>query len=278
MLSLCLTRVKGILADRGDARAMIFKRFAAGLRAQNWLAISIELAIVIVGVFVGTWVANWNERRAEQQRAQQMIGELVPGLQSFRDYFGSARTYYATTRAYADTAFAGWRGDTRVSDDQFVIGAYQASQIYTFGVNATNWTQVFGGARLGELDDPELRRHLANLMTLNFDQIDTPSIDTPYRHHVREVIPEDIQDAIRAQCGDRPPPDTNLIQMLPPTCSLSFPATRWADAARRLRSTPELVDELRWQRAAAATFLSNMELFEQETDAVLARIGSVRRR
>jgi hypothetical protein len=200
-----------------------------------------------------------------------MIGELRPGLTAFRDFFVSARTYYATTRAYADTAFAGWRGDSGVGDKAFVIAAYQASQIYTFGTNATNWTQVFGGTKLTELDDPELRRHLANLMTLNFDQIDMVSIDTPYRHHVREVIPEDIQDAIRDQCGDQPMP--GLLQRLPPTCSLDLPNADWAGAARRLRATPKLADELRWHRAATATFLDNMDLFELETNAVLARLS-----
>jgi len=32
---------------------MIFKRSVAGFRAQDWLAITIELAIVIIGVFIG---------------------------------------------------------------------------------------------------------------------------------------------------------------------------------------------------------------------------------
>ena len=38
---------------------MIYKRVAARLRAQDWLAITIELGIVVLGVFIGTWVANW---------------------------------------------------------------------------------------------------------------------------------------------------------------------------------------------------------------------------
>lgn len=42
---------------------MIYKRVAARLRAQDWVAITIELAIVVVGVFVGTWVADWNQAR-----------------------------------------------------------------------------------------------------------------------------------------------------------------------------------------------------------------------
>lgn len=253
---------------------MIFKRFAADLRAQNWFAITVELAIVVVGVFIGTVVANWNERRAQEERARAMLEELRPGLVAFSDFFETARDYYDITRRYADTAFAGWRGEPGVGDDQFVISAYQASQIYVVGINSSTWTQVFGGDQLKNINDRTLRRHLANFMTLNFDQIDTPAIDTPYRHHVRAVIPEDIQDAIRAQCGDTAVSGKPFVQALPATCRIDLPAARWADAAARLRRVPTLVDELRWHRAASAAFLSNMTLFESEANAVLQRMDA----
>ena len=48
---------------------MIFKRFAANLRAQNWFAIGVELGIVILGVFIGTLVANANQQRLEGRDA-----------------------------------------------------------------------------------------------------------------------------------------------------------------------------------------------------------------
>ncbi len=47
-------------------RAMIYKRVAAWLRGQDWVAILIELGIVILGVFVGTQVSNWNATRTER--------------------------------------------------------------------------------------------------------------------------------------------------------------------------------------------------------------------
>ena len=256
---------------------MIYRRFAANLRAQNWTAIGIELAIVIVGVFIGLQVSNWNQARIEQRATQRMIEELKPGLANFLDFFETAKIYYSTTGRYADTAFAGWRNDPNVTDEQFVIGAYQASQIYTFGVNAVNWTQVFGGDQLASIEDAELRRGLANLMTLNFDMIDTPTIDTPYRQNVRQVIPEDIQDKIRAQCGDRVLPNKPLTQTLPAACDLDLPRERWARAAAALRARPDLTAALRWHRAATATFLSNMELFEFQTRQVFDRIEATSR-
>ena len=48
-------------ARPGDGM-MIYKRAIAKLRGQEWSAIAIELAIVVVGVFMGTWVANGEKR------------------------------------------------------------------------------------------------------------------------------------------------------------------------------------------------------------------------
>ena len=253
---------------------MIFKRFAANLRAQNWSAIGIELMIVVIGVFIGTQVSNWNQARLEKRATERMIEELKPGLQNFIDFFDTAKVYYATTGAYAETAFAGWRNDPAISDEQFVIAAYQASQIYSLGLNAVNWAQVFGGDQLKNIDDPKMRRGLANLMTLNYDMIDLPAVDTPYRQNVRQVIPEDIQDAIRAKCGDTVIPDKPLTQRLPTTCDLDFPESRWVSGAAALRAQPDLVRQLRWHRAAVAAFLSNMDLFESQTHEVNDRIGA----
>lgn len=254
---------------------MIFKRAVAKLRAQDWWAISIELLIVIVGVFIGTMVANWNQQRLERKATEKMLVELTPGLTNFTYFFDTAKTYYATTRAYADVAFAGWRGDAGVNDKQFVIAAYQASQTYSFGINAVNWTQIFGGNQLNNISDPQLRQSLANLMTLNFDMIDRGAVETQYRTNVRMVIPEDIQDAIRAQCGDKDVPGKPLTQVLPKTCDVDFPSGRWAAAARDLRAQQQLVKDLRWHRAATAAFLQNMELFELETRSVLNRLDAV---
>ncbi|QDP20032.1 hypothetical protein [Sphingomonas xanthus] len=251
---------------------MIFKRSIARLRAQNWAAITIELLIVVVGVFIGTMVANWNQDRLERRDAAKMLRELRPALTDFVDFFETAKIYYATTRDYSEAAFGGWQGDPAVSDEQFVIGAYQASQIYSLGLNAVNWTQIFGGNQLQHVDEPELKKSLANLMTLNFELIDTPAVDTDYRRNVRQVIPEDIQDAIRAECGDRVIPGKPLTQALPRRCDLDFPDARWSTAAARLRSRPQLTEQLRWHRAAVAAFLSNMELFEQQTHTVIDQL------
>jgi hypothetical protein len=94
---------------------MILRRLTQNLRAQNWTAILIELVIVIVGVFIGTQVANWNEDRLEKRETQRMLARLAPELRNLLALYASSRTYYATTRAYAATALAGWRKDPKIS-------------------------------------------------------------------------------------------------------------------------------------------------------------------
>lgn len=49
---------------------MIKRRLGEGLKKQDWVGVTIELALVIVGVFLGIQVANWNDQRRERAREQ----------------------------------------------------------------------------------------------------------------------------------------------------------------------------------------------------------------
>ena len=40
---------------------MILRRITANFRRQDWMAVVIELVIVILGVFIGIQVSNWNQ-------------------------------------------------------------------------------------------------------------------------------------------------------------------------------------------------------------------------
>ena len=237
---------------------MIYKRAAARLRAQDWVAITIELSIVVVGVFIGTQVANWNEDRLTRRETQRMLVRLKPEIDNLLLFYTSARDYYRTTRGWADTAFAAWRGDPAVSDRDFVIAAYQASQIYGSGTNISTWATIFGADRLRTIDNDRLRTNLAYLMSIDTSQLDISAVDTPYRRNVRRIVPVEIQDAIRAQCGDRSPPGNPGILSLPSTCDIEVAPAVAAAAAADLRAHPELVEDLRWHTASAAYFLENV--------------------
>ena len=105
-------------------------------------------------------------------------------------------------------------------------------------------------------------------MSTDYGAIEFGSVATRYREDVRRVIPEDIQDAIRANCGDRSIPDRPQTLFLPPRCDLDLDDARFAAAAAALRDRPDLVGELRWHWAAIATFIGNLEGIDQQTKAL----------
>ena len=244
---------------------MIFKRAVAKLRAQDWSAITIELGIVILGVFIGTWVANWNQERTAQRDTRALLVQLQPEMAQQKQFVHSARKYFAATQGYAATAFAGWRGDPTVSDADFVIAAYQASQAYGLSSNEQNWATIFGGDQLRRIDDPAIRAPLQRLMTFDNSILSFRMLLTRYRDNVRLVIPNEVQQLIRKSCDDKLDPN-GLTLSLPATCRIDVPSAN--GVAATLRAHPELIEQLAQHEAAVAAQLTNFGLFEAQVDAL----------
>ena len=74
---------------------MILRRMAANLRAQNWIGVAIELAIVIVGVFIGLQAANWNQDRQQRKDTRLLLSQLQVELGDFTDLLDGIDDYYA---------------------------------------------------------------------------------------------------------------------------------------------------------------------------------------
>lgn len=243
---------------------MILRRLTENLRAQNWTAITIEFLIVVVGVFIGTQVSNWNQDRLEKRQTEKMLVNLMPELQGQMQFFDDVRAYYRTTRKFADQALAGWNGSGDVSDEQFVIAAYQATQITGIGTNAENWALTFGGEQLRNIDDPGIRRRLEVILTADYEPIGLRAAASPYREQVRRMIPNAVQEAIRRECGDRFYLGTvGFVRIsLPDRCALSIPAQEASRIAAALRARPDLSRELNWHLAGIAVVLTNVDILE----------------
>ena len=243
---------------------MILRRLTENLRAQNWTAISIEFLIVVLGVFIGTQVSNWNQERLAKRETERLLVNLAPELQSQLTFFDDVRAYYRVTRQFADKALAGWNGAPEVSDDQFVIAAYQASQISGIGTNAENWALTFGGDQLRNIDDPKIRRNLEVILTSDYGPVSLNSAASPYREQIRRLIPINVQEAIRRECGDRfGTGHVGFVRIsLPETCSLRIPAAEAARIAASLRARPDLAEELNWHLAGIAVVLTNVGILE----------------
>lgn len=252
---------------------MIIRRMAANLRAQNWIGVAIELAIVIVGVFIGLQAANWNQDRQQRNETRLLLAQLEVELGDFTNLLDGIDEYYATTGQFAKTAANGWRRHPQVSDREFVIAAYQASQVTAASNNAAIWAQIFGAEELRNIEDPEIRRKLAGVMTFDNSLVNLAAVATPYREQVRKVIPDSLQNAIRSGCGDRLVPGPAPTFQLPPACDISLPESETKATADALRAQPELEAELRWHQAAVANQLLNVNALKRQTRELTNRLA-----
>ena len=243
---------------------MFLRRIAENLRVQNWTAVALDFLIVVVGVFIGMQVSNWNQERVEKRETERLLVNLMPELKGQLQFFNDVRAYYAATRRYADKALGGWGGAANVSDADFVIAAYQASQITGIGQNTENWALTFGANELRNIEDPHVRRTLEVILTSDYGPIGLNAAASPYREHVRRIIPISLQDAIRHQCGDniRVTKGGFVRISLPETCALQIPAAEAERVAAALRSQPGLAQELTWHLAGLAVVLTNVDILE----------------
>lgn len=258
---------------------MILRRFRTSLQSEHWAAFWIDIVVLVIGVFLGIQASNWNERRLEKRETDNLLAQLQPELHGFVDFLQTTRAYYGVTSDYAKVAFSGWEGDPNISDEMFVVAAYQASQIYGFAGNMENWALVFGGEQLRNLDDSELRNRLSNVMTTDYSVVHISAMRTKYREDIRRAIPDDVQSAIRAKCGDRRLPGRLAGEAggyrLPTRCEPDLPPRRAKAAADSLRAKPQLAEELRWHQAAVATYLQNVDAIQSQLSALAEKLDRV---
>lgn len=55
---------------------MILRRLSQALKDQNWMAITVEFILLVVGVFLGIQVANWNAARVDRMEYEAALGRL----------------------------------------------------------------------------------------------------------------------------------------------------------------------------------------------------------
>lgn len=239
----------------------MMKRTIAALRARDWPSILIEVAIVVVGVFLGVMAANWNQARLDRNSTIRLLNQFKPEIQYQFDQYDRLKRYLETTGRYGEVALAGWNNDPDVSDRQFVIAAYQASQATGSTTNTQTWSNIFGSSQVQNISDPVLRARLVRVLSIDSALTDYHQIQSAYRENVRRVIPDAVQDRIRKECGDRVFGDSTAIYYLPPRCEIDLPADRVREAAAALRAHPSLVNDLNWHRALVATMLLNWDLY-----------------
>jgi Family of unknown function (DUF6090) len=256
---------------------MILRRVIQHVKKQEWTAIWIDLVIVVAGVFIGIQVSNWNAERETNKKAAIFTERLKADLREEAWGYEYLILYNRDILANAERVLAVMAGEAEMSDEQFVISAYRASQ-YKYNVRQrATYDEMISTGSIDLISDQTLRKTAVEIYTANiFDEVSTDGQNSQYRQMFRKAVSKDVQHALLKQCGDRfvEPLDYVLIaKSLDYACTLNVPAEKISAAAVALRSKSEFVPALQYRFADVETVIADLDFYNPKLNKNLRKIA-----
>ncbi len=196
----------------------------------------------MLGVFLGTQVSNWNAERLAHEAGDTYRARIVRDLENNQSDLQSRDAYFTQVRTFALQVLGDLDGTARISDEQFLIAAYQATQIYPRPLTRGAYDEIQSVGALDTLGAVSTRDNIANYYVAVETSEATFRNVPPYREIVRRAIPYHVQARIREACAEEMiTATTGLARLtLPERCTLEMDQNTLAQAARRVRATPGL--------------------------------------
>jgi len=225
--------------------AMVIRRIRNHVAEHNWFAVAIDFLIVVAGIVIGTQVNNWNQARIEHQQGAEYRKRLIAELQSNHVHNDDRRKYWNRVRDHAHSALAQIQKPSG-DDRQFLLDAYQASQIRTSQPKRFAYDELISTGRLEEIGNAKLQDEVSGYYIALPTYGAVLDAVTPYREHLRQVMPSAAQEAVRSQCAEiyYPGPEGSPFARLPDRCSLSMDDSIVRTAAAAVRNAPGIVEDL----------------------------------
>jgi hypothetical protein len=241
---------------------MLLRSVIKHVGEQNWAAVVIDFVIVVVGVFIGIQVANLNEARIENQQSARFTERLLADLRLEAWSLVFAREYYGDVLASADRAVSALEGRSTLSDEEFLVNAYRATQYQRPPAARETYNELISIGAINLIRDDSLRDLAIRLYGLTeFEEKRTDEErDAPYRQLFRMIMPIEIQHTLLRNCGDKSfvrQDYASIVKRLDYTCSTDLSEQEIASAANTLRTHPDVLPYLRLRMADVETRLTD---------------------
>lgn len=183
---------------------MLLRTLARRLREHDWVAVAIEVLIVVAGVFIGLQVSNWNEQRKESARGaeylQRLHDELLEDSRGLRDihaFWSKAASYGEVALAYAEEGELG-QGSAWAT----LLAYYQASQVWPYRKPDVTFEEIRSSGDVLLIRNAALRARIAYHYSAGAGSqiVEVLGLVPRYREHVRGLTPWAIQQYIWASC------------------------------------------------------------------------------
>jgi len=240
---------------------MMFRRFLQRFVLQPWGSIATELAIVIIGVFIGMQVTNWNQAREDRIKGRVYTARLKNDMRLEAWSIQRLVDYSRQTNRYERRVLDAMSGDHDLSDEQFLISAYRASQYIPNFVYHATYRELVSSGNLGLITDHRLLETATMVYsTPVLDKIAREAGNSEYRTLFRETIPAAVQQALLDRCGDHPSP---LLDYQAIRHTIEYPCTLGLDAAKIHKAVSLLKAQTRFVPALRIRYADNQTAVNQ---------------
>ena len=224
---------------------MVIRRIREHVATHNWFAVAVDVGIVVLGVFLGNQVSNWNEGRSERAQALEDRQRLIADLGSNTADFDNRLIYFRAVRRHAQATLDALNQPAG-NDEQFLVNAYQATQIILADPKRVTYDEVLATGRLTRLGAPRLRDKVGNFYVAMASAGPFLNNVPPFREQLRRALPSAIQTAVRKRCPERYDflPDGTLLNSLPERCALGLDPAMVAKGVSAVRAIPNAPVEL----------------------------------
>lgn len=183
---------------------MNISKLGTRLRTYDWIAVVIELVIVVVGILIALEVSNWNQDRLDGARADSYQRRIRADLMADNRNVDITLAFWNQVSEYGRGAIAHGEDGKLVDGSawQAVLAYYQASQTMPFVASDDAFSEMRSAGDLSLVADERLRSRIEDYYSLS--GVGAQSIirqqDPAYRKQIRGLTPWSVQQYIWSRC------------------------------------------------------------------------------
>ncbi|WP_100644608.1 hypothetical protein [Alteromonas facilis] len=147
---------------------MLLRRFMLNLNEQNWVAVFLDLLVVISGIFLGLQVTEWNNQRIENNRSVEYLERilidfdnnielqeiLIPAFQKRRQQLVET---YRMLRAPDDSAY---------DEQAFIDGISTVERDIGIDINITTLNELISAGDLKLIKSEDVKLAIGQLLEI----------------------------------------------------------------------------------------------------------------
>lgn len=224
---------------------MVIRRIRDHVADQNWFAVAVDVAIVVIGVFLGIQASNWNEARIEVKEGSSYRARLVAELDFNIRQHRQQSAYYRQVLRHGLAALESLQS-AKSDASKFLIDTVQLTQADTSAGKSFIYKEMLSSGMVRLLGD-EVVQQAASDYYIQVSENDRILLDGhPYRDRIRGLVPYPIQAEIQGRCGDSSVYYRGRVIGVPLAviCPARFDPALAAEAARQVRTDPGIEREL----------------------------------